>query len=173
MSNKARSVPSDSGTGFQPVNPWKAADLGARRRNLPHLETTLATYLVTFRCRNEITLPGPAKDIVLSALRYWDGRRIELDMTAVMPEHVHAIFRVIDDSELSAILHSIKSYFANAINRLIGASGSLWLDESFDHIIRHEEEWKEKIAYVRNNPVKWGLASNWTDYPWIWPKESY
>jgi len=171
VSNKSPTEVSGSGTGFQPVNPWKAADLGTRKRNLPHVETTLATYLITFRCRGKISLPGPARDIVLSALRYWDSRRIELDAAVVMPNHVHAIFRVIDNSELSAILYSIKSYSANAVNRFMGANGSLWLDESFDHVIRHEDEWHEKIAYVRNNPVKAGLVTNWNDYPWIWPKE--
>jgi adenine-specific DNA methylase len=44
-------VSRQSGTGFQPVNPWKSADLSIQRRNLPHLQVPQATYFVTFRCR--------------------------------------------------------------------------------------------------------------------------
>ena len=107
----------------------------------------------------------------MSAIRHWDRRRIELDVAVVMPEHVHAIFRILDDSELSAILHSVKSFSANQVNLFLRMTGRLWLDESFDHIIRHEQEWQEKISYVRENPVKRGLASCSEEYPWLWPKK--
>jgi hypothetical protein len=46
-------------------------------------------------------------------------------------------------------------------------SGSLWTDESFDHIIRHEDELKEKIEYVQNNPVKKGLVDVSEQYRWL------
>jgi len=157
-------------TGFQPVNPFTSTELGARKRNLPHLQTPQATYFVTFRCRGRLTLTGRARDIVLSAIRHWDGQRIELDAAVVMPDHAHAVFRVLDGSDLSAILHSIKSFSASAVNRLAHTSCNLWLDESFDHIIRHLQEWEEKVAYVRENPVKRGLVKHWEDYPWTWPK---
>jgi hypothetical protein len=77
MRNKGNLFPYQSGKGFQPVDPWESPELGTRRRNLAHIEVPQATYLVTFRCRGGITLPGPARDIVLSAVRHWDGQRIE------------------------------------------------------------------------------------------------
>jgi REP element-mobilizing transposase RayT len=146
------------------INPWKSKDLAGRRRNLPHLQTPQATYFVTFRCRGRIDLPGSARDIVLFAIRHWDGQRIELDAAVVMPDHVDAIFRVIDGSDLSVVLQSIKSFSATAVNRLLRRGGNLWVEESFDDIIRHRQEWEEKMAYLRNNPVKRGLVKNWMDY---------
>ena len=47
---------------------------------------------------------------------------------------------------------------------------SLWLDESFDHIIRQEIEWEEKIAYIRNNPVNRELVDRAHDYRWLYVK---
>jgi len=41
------------------------------------------------------------------------------------------------------------------------------MDESFDHIIRHEEELKEKIEYVQNNPVRKGLVDVPQQYRWL------
>jgi REP element-mobilizing transposase RayT len=96
-----------SGTGFQPVNPWKSRELAARARNLPHLEVPGATYFVTFRCRRGVVLADEGRDAVASAIQYWNGARIDLDAAVVMPDHAHAIFRIIDGSELGSILHSI------------------------------------------------------------------
>ena len=158
------------GTGFQPVNPWKSLDLITQKRNLPHLQTSEATYFVTFRCGKGIILPNAARELTLSAVRYWDGKRIDLDGAVVMLGHVHAMFRVVDASTLSDIMHRIKSFSSNQINRLLRRKGQLWLDESFDHIIRHELEREEKLEYIRQNPVKNNLAASPEDYPWLYVK---
>jgi len=159
-----------SGTGFQPVNPWKSAELVVQRRNLAHLQASAARYFVTFRCRKGFILPEAARDITLSAIRYWDCKRIDLDAAVIMPDHAHAMFRIADASTLSAILHSIKSFSSKQINHLLRRKGSIWLDESFDHIIRHELEWDEKLEYIWQNPVKNNLAARPEYYPWSYLK---
>jgi len=55
-------------------------------------------------------------------------------------------------------LHSIKSFASNQINKRLNRSGSVWLDESFDRIVRDEQEFLEKWNYIRMNPVKKGLC---------------
>jgi hypothetical protein len=80
------------------------------------------------------------------------------------------MFRIIDGSSLSAILHSIKSFSSNRINRLLRRKGPVWLDESFDHIIRHEIEWEEKLDYIRQNAVEKRLAARPDDYRWLYIK---
>src|SRR5437867_3714880 len=167
-------VTTTSGTGFQPVttfqavNPWKSPRLSVRGRNLPHLEVPSATYFVTFRCQRGLSLSEHARDSTMSALRHWDGQRIDLDAAVIMPDHVHAIFRITDGSTLGQILHSVKSFSSNEINKLLSRSGPLWLDESSDHIIRHGNEWEEKAEYVRQNPVKKGLAERPEVYHWLY-----
>jgi hypothetical protein len=42
------------------------------------------------------------------------------------------------------------------------------MDESFDHIIRHQQEWDEKLAYIYENPVKRGLAASPATYKWLY-----
>ncbi len=166
------------GTGFQPVNPWKHPELGIQIRHLPHLQTPDATYFVTFRCVKGVELPPQARDLVLSAVTYWNGRKIDLDAAVVMPDHVHLIFRLMADPDkddrqhapptLSSILHSIKSFSANEVNKALKRKGALWQDESFDHIIRDGNEWEEKIEYIRRNAVNKGLVEKPEHYPWLW-----
>jgi putative transposase len=157
--------------GFQPVDPWKAPERSETKRKLPHLQTPESMYFVTFRCRQGLFLSERAKDIVMSAILYWDGARLDLDAAVVMPDHVHLIFRVLGGLSVSAVLQSIKGFSARSINRLLGRKGRFWLDESFDHDIRHRREFEEKIEYIRQNPVTRGLAPGWREYRWLGIKE--
>ncbi len=83
-----------------------------------------------------------------------------------MPDHAHLIFRILNGN-LGDVLRKIKGSSARQVNIVLKRSGSLWTDESFDHIIRHEEELKEKIEYVQNNPVKKGLVEVPQQYRWL------
>jgi adenine-specific DNA methylase len=78
------------------------------------------------------------------------------------------MFRILDGSRLSEILHSVKSFTANQANRILGRTGPFWLDESFDHIVRNSEEWEEKLEYICQNPVKKGLVQCAEDYPFLY-----
>jgi len=155
-------------TEFQPVNPFHSTAATHTRRNLPHLQDPAATYFVTFRCRRGIRLTPDARSVVMAAVRYWDRRRIDLDAAVVMPDHVHMIFRMRSGASLSGEMHGIKGFSASEINRLTGHRGAIWMDESFDHIVRNENEWEQKIEYVRQNPVTRGLAKVPADYQWLW-----
>ena len=157
--------------GFRDVDPWKSPERTQSKRHLPHLQTPESTYFVTFRCRKGLMLSDPAKEILMSAIRHWNGLRLDVDAAVVMPDHVHLIFRILDGSSLSVVLQSIKGYSARSINALLGRNGPFWLGESFDHVIRHEPELEEKIEYIRENPVTRGLAANWRKYRWLWIKE--
>jgi putative DNA methylase len=61
-------------------------------------------------------------------------------------------------SPLSSIMHSLKSYTANRLNRLLGRTGSFWQRESYDHWIRDLDELEKIVAYVIGNPVAAGLC---------------
>ncbi len=77
--------------------------------------------------------------IVGRALRHFDGERYTLDEAFVAPNHVHAVLTPAAGHELSAILHSWKSFTAHEINRALGRTGDLWQQESYDHIVRSPE----------------------------------
>jgi REP element-mobilizing transposase RayT len=156
--------------GFQPIDPWKSDILAYRRRNLPHLEVPDATYFVTFRSRSGLVLPPAARDQVMLVIERCNSNRIELQAAVVMPDHAHLIFRILKGN-LSDVLRKIKGSSARQVNIVLKRSGSLWMDESFDHIIRHEEELKEKIEYIQNNPVKKGLVDLPHQYRWLFVRK--
>ena len=77
-----------------------------------------------------------------------------------MPDHLHLLIKPNPGVELSRITKGIKGVTARKINERRKIRGNLWQDESFDRIIRSQEELDEKIKYMLNNPVKRGLAKN-------------
>lgn len=156
--------PLSGGTGFQPVG----AELQVTRRNLPHWQVGGATYFVTFRTK-QAELPVAARQQVLAACRHFDNRRFTLWVVVVMPDHVHLLLRPEERSPgewwpLASLLHSIKSFSSNQVNRTLRRRGSLWLDESFDRIVRDDEEFLEKWNYIRCNPVRKGLCEQPEDW---------
>ena len=99
--------------------------------------------------------------------------RIRLHAVVVMPDHVHLLLTPLRDENgwpfpLMDILQCLKSTTAHGINRLLGISGPVWEEESFDHVLRSDESLKEKCEYIRQNPVKAGLVRKPEDYRWVW-----
>lgn len=69
-------------------------------------------------------------------------------------------------------MQSLKRHTARQANIVLGREGGFWQDESYDHVIRDNEEFLRIIHYVLENPVKAGLVSRWDEWPWTYYKES-
>ena len=153
------------------------------RRNLPHFERPWAKYAITLATRNHRHLSEKAREIVLESLQRWKDRRYELYAACVMPDHVHLLIEPMIERQgtagkpiffsLSKILHSIKSFTANRINKVENRSEPVWETESFDRLIRSESDLQEKFHYITRNPWDAGVVEPDQDYRWVWYPGSY
>ncbi|WP_394849145.1 transposase [Pendulispora brunnea] len=103
--------------------------------------------------------------LVIDALRYFDGDRYFLGPWVIMPNHVHVLVRPLADHSLGEILHSWKSFTAKKIRALIGGTGAVWQREYFDRMIRNERHLLAATRYVHENPVAAGLVLRAMDWP--------
>ncbi|HXY14450.1 MAG TPA: hypothetical protein VEI26_08125 [Terriglobales bacterium] len=143
------------------------------RRKLPHYQKTGRPIFVTFRKLTSIPFPEEARDAVLAHCLHDQGKKYHLHAVVIMPEHVHLLLTPLRDSSgwpyaLAAILKLIKGTSARSVNKLHSTSGPVWQEESFDHVLRSEESFVEKLDYMRQNPVRRGLVQRPDDYPWLW-----
>ena len=141
----------------------------AHKRKLPHWQAGAETYFLTFRLRFGSLAPAE-RQIVLDACIHWHGTRMIMHFVTVMPDHVHMLMRPIQQNDgqwptVHSILHSIKSYTANQINKKRNASGSVWQHGYHDRIMRSPAESDAKLRYMQMNPVKAGLCEKPGEYP--------
>ena len=97
---------------------------------------------------------------VATSLDHFHGERVLTGDFVVMPNHVHVLMTPLPGFELEDILHSIKSFTANRINRLIGDDGVFWQRESYDHIVRDFDQLEAFQQYIAANPEKARLEAD-------------
>ncbi len=143
------------------------------RRNLPHIQAEGRAVFVTFCTHGGWKLPEAVRDPVLKHCLHDHGTKLLMHAAVVMPDHVHLVFTPLADAMgrpfgFAEILGGIKGASAHTINRALGRRGHVWQDESFDHILRRDENTRTVCEYVCENPVRRGLVSSVEEYPWLW-----
>ena len=130
------------------------------------------------------------KDIIIDSLHYCQKHKgMDIFAWCIMTNHVHLIFRSVDDQKPELLLGDFKRFTSKAIVEAIKdnprESRKEWLLEQFlkagakssnvkkSQFWRHDnkpiELWSnkvfdEKINYIHNNPVEEGLVSYPEDY---------
>jgi 1-hydroxy-2-methyl-2-(E)-butenyl 4-diphosphate synthase len=108
-------------------------------------------------------LADPAvADMMVQALKHFDGDRYDLLAWSVMPNHVHALITPHEGQELENILQAMKTHTAKEANRMLGKSGTFWQEEYYDHIVRDGEDLKHQLGYILRNPQKGKCSAEWT-----------
>ncbi|MEO7100236.1 MAG: transposase [Luteolibacter sp.] len=70
-------------------------------------------------------------------------------------------YKLIEWCIISAMGDIVKRWKAGSaiqINRLLERSGSIWMRDYHDRLIRDEDHFRDARIYIRNNPVKAGLC---------------
>ncbi len=162
------------------------------KRILPHFELPGSIYFITFSIVDRFNLSDSAKDIVLSSVRFHDVKKYILHTCVIMDDHVHCILQPVkiiknvqaqrpvqpktvrqpvEYYSLAQITHSIKSYSANCLQKLLNQKCNIWQDENYDRIIRNNKEYTQKMNYIVYNPVKAGFVEKPEDYRWLFIRE--
>lgn len=86
------------------------------------------------------------------SLLHGDGTRYDLLAFVIMPNHVHLLMSDLTGEDVNTIIKSIQHFSAYKINRLLGQTGRLWMDDSFDRIVRSLPHLHHCLAYIISNP---------------------
>ncbi len=142
-----------------------------RRKRLPHAipgwVPTGARYFVTINVRerggNQLTHEVVADALIEGIRVYESNRRWYPWQVVVMPDHLHMILSVNHEYGLIRTVAAWKSYFAKR-------EGIRWQSGFFEHRLRTDDEWTEKVAYVRMNPVRKEMVTRPEDWPYQWER---
>jgi REP element-mobilizing transposase RayT len=105
--------------------------------------------------------------LVAEAIQFHQGVRFELHAWCLMPNHVHAVLRPLPGWTLSQILKSWKGFTARSANQILERTGKpFWQTESFDHLIRDENDLHRCGHYTIMNPVNADFCNRPEDWEW-------
>ena len=84
-----------------------------------------------------------------------------------MPDHLH-LFVAIDGERVSPSdwMKSLKGTLSSGL-RAGGEAPPYWQKGFFDHVLRSGDSYSQKWHYVRENPVRAGLAKDWEEWPYL------
>jgi REP element-mobilizing transposase RayT len=91
----------------------------------------------------------------------------------IMPDHLHLFVALAEDRVLSDWMKSLKNSLSKALRRIAHLAPH-WQKGFFDHLLRSDESYAQKWEYVRDNPVRAGLAKSWDEWPFrgeVWELE--
>lgn len=89
--------------------------------------------------------------IVENSILHFDNERYVLFDYIIMPNHVHLLLITGLKYSMKQIMHSIKSFSANEINKLLNRKGEVWQKSSFDSIMRNAIDYQNKKEYIMHN----------------------
>ena len=95
--------------------------------------------------------------IVRDSLLHFDGDRYEMLDFVIMPNHVHLLACFPDKAALLEQCESWKHFTGMQINRRLGTKGRFWQQDAFDHLVRHEAQFRRLQHYIVENPAHAGL----------------
>lgn len=105
-------------------------------------------------------------ELMANTLTFHNNKLYKLFDWCIMPNHVHVMIRMINNSSLSQILHAWRSYTSHKGNEILGRKGKFWMDEYFDRYIRDDVHGLRVSSYIIMNPVKAGLVANPEEWRW-------
>ena len=104
--------------------------------------------------------------LVLDAIRWLHAAdRFMVDAAVVMPDHLHLVGQL-GESTLAKVMHTLKSYSAHGLS-VAGVETPVWQKGYHDHGLRDDEDYRARVRYVLQNPLRAGLVQRVEDYPYV------
>ena len=92
------------------------------------------------------------RQVLEKSLEFVNDKMALVHAYVIMPNHVHVVLETHEGMEIQRVIHSLKSYTALRINRLLHREGGLWQREYHDRIIRNKAHYESAINYIIENP---------------------
>ncbi len=135
-----------------------------------HLHVCGRTYMVTASTLGHQQIFTGSRRLTLlhdTLMECMAHHRWDLVAWAVLPNHYHVIATSADEAcHLREAIQELHSRTAREVNRIDGVKARRVWFQYWDTCISFSSSLYARIGYVMENPVKHGLATDATEYPW-------
>ena len=92
--------------------------------------------------------------------------RVWVGYFMIMPDHIHLFAGFSRESPpLEKWVKAVRGDLSRVLREDEG-EGTHWQKDFFDHLMRSAESYRQKLEYVRQNPVRAGLVKRPEDWPY-------
>lgn len=106
-------------------------------------------------------------NLFIDVLRsYVKARKFKVHEFVVMPNHVHVLLTVDAGKTIEKAVKLMKGNFSYRARKEFGLNCEIWQIGFSDVRIRDRESYIYHVKYIRDNPVKAGLARSAEEYPY-------
>ncbi len=133
----------------------------------PRGNTGYSVYFITASTFQRILLfrREPMAGLFVEVLfHYRDHKNYLLHEFVLMPDHFHLL--ISPTLSLERSLQLIKGGFSYRAKKEVGFAGEIWEKSFYDRRVRGAEDYYNFKQYIRQNPIKQGLAASLADYPY-------
>ena len=131
----------------------------------PRGNTGYSTYFITsstFQKNSRFQSERMAQLFIDVLFHYRDQKNYLLHEFVLMPDHFHLL--ITPTLSLERALQLIKGGFSYRAKKELGFNGEIWEKGCYDRRVRDIEDYQAFRRYIRENPVKKGLASADQEY---------
>lgn len=123
-----------------------------------------AYFITASTCqRTPMFRKEPMARLFLEVLfHYRDHKNYLLHEFVLMPDHFHLL--ISPTLSLERSLQLIKGGFSYRAKKELGFAGEIWEKSFYDRRVRGAEDYYNFKQYIRQNPLKRGLAATLADY---------
>lgn len=134
-------------------------------RNRIYLEDYCYFLTINSYRKKTIFRSDRIKILYLQSLDYCRNKfHFKLLGFAILPNHIHLLIIPPEGRNVSDVMHHVNGVFASRYNRIQKQTGRVIQRRFWDHVIRNDEDFNEKLNYIHNNPIKHGLAGEFEDW---------
>ena len=133
----------------------------------PRGNTGYSVYFITGSTfqRTPLFRKDPMARLFVEVLfHYRDHKNYLLHEFVLMPDHFHLLISPALSLERS--LQLIKGGFSYRAKKELGFAGEIWEKSFYDRRVRGAEDYYNFKQYIRQNPIKQGLVTEFASYPY-------
>jgi len=116
--------------------------------------------------RNLFQRRKTAELMVATIFRYRDAGEFQVHEYVIMPDHIHLIVTPAENSSIARVMQLVKGGSSHALREAGLKLNAVWQQRYQERRIRDFEELANFARYIRENPVRKGLANIASEYPY-------
>jgi putative transposase len=130
----------------------------------PQEVRTFFLTIVTWQ-RRSIFLSEPLIALLLETIACYQSQgKFQIHEFVIMPNHLHLLITPDFETSLEKAVQLIKGGFSFRVKKETRSNLEIWQASFTEHRVRDYEDYEKHVTYIRENPVRAGLALRAQDY---------